>query len=287
MTSEFRAGVRQRRVGRKVRAWREALGLTGAAAAKAMKWSPAKLSKLENATQPVNPVDVLAFGLTFHIDEDERTRLYYDAQRAVEPGWWHAYDDTELTESGQDYVELESEASVLRTFTLDVVPSILRTPEYVGALVRADLPDVGEDIVRRRIEITDRRQELLRSDKSLQVDAVLTEGALRTEVGGPDVLRDQLATLAKLADLPNVSIRVVPFSVGAYPAMGSPFDILTFDETNYEDVVYLDSAGSGVLFQDSTTVGRYMLRFVGVREIALDVSTSRAMIARAAETAGR
>jgi transcriptional regulator with XRE-family HTH domain len=287
VVNEFRAGARVRRIGRKVRAWREGLSLTGAAAAKEMNWSPAKLSKLENAAQPIQAVDVLAFGLAFHIDEQERTQLYYDALRAAKPGWWQAYDENDLAEVARDYVELESEASVLRSFKLDLIPGILQTPEYAAAIMRAALPEVSDEMVRRRIEIRDRRQDRLRAEQSLRVDAVLTEAVLRTEIGGPDVLRDQLARLVKLAEMPNVTIRIIPFSAGAYPAIGSPFTVLAFDEEHYDDVAYLESIGYGLLFEDPATVRQYMLNFVGVQSIALSPQESSAMLVRAAEAAGR
>jgi hypothetical protein len=57
-----------------------------------------------------------------------------------------------------------------------------------------------------------------------------------------EVMREQLAHIAVIAERPNVDVQVVPFSEGAY-AGTSPFVILGFE--GEDDVVYLETmAGS-------------------------------------------
>jgi transcriptional regulator with XRE-family HTH domain len=280
----FRAGVRLRRIGRHLRHWRERAGMRGTEAAARLKWSPSKISKMEHAAQAIMPVDVLALGLVYQVDPEERDRLFEDAQRATQDGWWQEYTEDELIEITRDYLELESEATLLRTFKTDLIPGLLQTPDYAAALARAALPKADEETIRRRIEIREKRQQLLLSGENpLRVVAVLTEGVLRTAVGGSAAMRTQLRQLGEYTDYPNITIQVIPFERGANPAMGSPFDLLGFAEEHYDDVAYVENLSYGLLLEEPATVERYKLHFTGAQIAALDPDDSIAMIAKMAK----
>jgi transcriptional regulator with XRE-family HTH domain len=284
----FRAGVRLRRIGRHLRHWREQAGMRGTDAAARLKWSPSKISKMEHAAQAIMPVDVLALGLIYQVDPGERDRLFEDAQRATQEGWWQEYAEDELIEITRDYLELESEATLLRTFKTDLVPGLLQTSEYATALARTAQPRADEETIRRRVEIREKRKQLLLGGKNpLRIEAVLTEAVLRTAVGGAEEMRTQLHELAVYAKYPHITIHVIPFEAGAYPGMGSPFDLLGFAEEHYDDVAYVENLGYGLLLEDSATVQSYKLHFTGQCEVALDQDASIAMIAKTAKAAGR
>ena len=53
--------------------------------------------------------------------------------------------------------------------------------------------------------------------------AVLSEAVLRREVGGPDVMREQVARLREATSRPNIAVQILPFSAGAHPGMTGPF----------------------------------------------------------------
>lgn len=288
VAESFRAGVRLRRIGRHLRHWREQAGLRGTDAAARLKWSPSKISKMEHAAQAIMPVDVLALGLIYQVDPEDRDRLFEDAQRATQEGWWQEYAEDELIEITRDYLELESEATLLRTFKTDLIPGLLQTPKYAAALAQAALPKADEEIIRRRIEVRmTRQQRLLEGENPLRIEAVIGEAALRTAVGGPATTREQLDGLVEFAKWPNITIQVIPFEAGANPAMGSPFNLLGFAEEHYDDVAYVENLGYGLLLEESATVQSYKLHFTGQREVALDQDASIAMIAKAAKAAGR
>jgi hypothetical protein len=56
----------------------------------------------------------------------------------------------------------------------------------------------------------------------------MSEGALRRQIGGPQVMREQLLHVAKRAEQPNVDVQVLPFEAGAHPSIGLGFTILRF-----------------------------------------------------------
>lgn len=182
-------------------------------------------------------------------------------------GWWDAASRDALVDDALVYVELESEATKVRTFKIDLIDGLLQTGEYAAAVIMANSPRTSDAVVRQRVEARSRRQERLTGSNPIHVDAILTEAALRNQVGGPDVMRRQLERLIGLAELPNVDVRVLP-ATGAYPAMGTPFYVLSF-AGSYPDVGYIELLDKGVYLEEPDDVEPYVVRFAALREVAL------------------
>jgi hypothetical protein len=64
---------------------------------------------------------------------DVLTRLAREARRR---GWWHTYADV-LAEGFEVYVDLEAEASAIRTYESQLVSGLLQTADYASALSSA------------------------------------------------------------------------------------------------------------------------------------------------------
>lgn len=62
--------------------------------------------------------------------------------------------------------------------------------------------------------------------RTLALSAVLDEAVLHRVMGGDAVMNAQLEQIIHAADLPNVTLRVIPFNRGTHPAMDSTFSIL-------------------------------------------------------------
>jgi hypothetical protein len=197
-------------------------------------------------------------------------------------GWWDAVQEDALVNDALTYVELENEATKARTFKIDLIDGLLQTAEYAAAVVRANLPMATEGLVRRRVEARERRQERLTGEDPIHVEAIMAEAALSTRVGGPDVMRRQLNRLRELGALPNISIRVVP-AAGAYPAMGTPFYILSFDD-GYPDIGYVEMLDKGVYLAEPDDVEPYVTKFNALLRVALNEHESDELIR---EIAGR
>jgi len=278
-----------RRIARVLRGWRESTGEQSGAIARRAGWSAAKQSRLETGGQTITPADVMTLALILEVTEDERRAVFNAALTAQEKGWWEELATGALTDDAFDYVELESAATGLTTFKIDLVHGLFQTPEYAAALVRAFVPQADEDTTRRRVAARVRRQDRLVGDRAIEAEVVLAEGALHLRIGGPKVMRAQLNRLLELGELPNVHVRVLPSSAGAHPTMGVGYSILTFggaesDESDESDVVYIELPHKGIYEEGPAAVDPYRLRFAGVREIALAEKESAALIAKIART---
>jgi hypothetical protein len=220
--------------------------------------------------------------LTVDTPETEPNRILASYLAAKKHGWWDAVSNDALVEDAIAYVELESEAVSLRTFKIDLIDGLLQTAEYAAAVVRANLQVASEELVRRRVDARAHRQHRLTGANPLHVEAILTEGALRTQVGGPAVMRRQLEWLLELSALTNVSLRVVP-AVGAYPAMGTPFYILSF-ASGYPDIGYVELLDKGVYLEEPDDVEPYVTKFAGLLRVALNQRKSDELIAEIARS---
>jgi hypothetical protein len=107
------------------------------------------------------------------------------------------------------------------------------------------------------------RQAILDRTDPPRLHAILNEAAILREVGGPDVMAEQMTKLRKAAARPGVTIDVLPMSAGAHAAMGwSTFVILDFpDPTEDPSVVYIDTPSSAAYLQKPAELARYNATF--------------------------
>jgi hypothetical protein len=127
------------------------------------------------------------------------------------------------------------------------------------------------------------RQELLHQEPAVKLWAVLDEAVLRRRIGGAAVMRAQLDRLAEAAEMPHVTIQVLPYDVGEHAALEGSFTILGFARTGEHNVVYLDATTGGVYVEKAQDVERYAAVFDHVRAAALSPKDSVLFITDAAK----
>lgn len=108
---------------------------------------------------------------------------------------------------------------------------------------------------------------------------------MRQQVGGPDVMRAQLDHLIRLVNerTEQIEIRVMPFAAGAHPALGGPFQILSFPSLRLPELVWQEVLTSSDIIDQSTRVADYSVTFEEARERALNSAESLALIRRIAK----
>jgi transcriptional regulator with XRE-family HTH domain len=260
--SEFhpeRAGptVRRMLVGAELRRLRTAKGLSREQAAEAIRASEWKIHRLENGQVSFKERDIVdllrLYGVT---DADEVAGFVVLAREANTPGWWQRYGDV-LPQWFRTYVDLESAASLIRTYEGQLVPGLLQTDDYIRAVVHDASLEPSED-VGRRVRLRMARQTVLTRERPPRLWAVVDEAALRRPVGGREVMRGQLERLIAATKLPNVTLQILPFAGGAHPAMVGAFSILRFADRELPDVVYLEHLTNAVYLDKREEVERYL-----------------------------
>ena len=234
-------------LGAQLRQLREGRGVSREEAGEAIRASGAKISRMERGRVGLKERDVRDL-LTFYgvTDPAEREQILSLVSRATTPGWWHEYGDV-TPRWFEMYLGLEQSASILRTYEAQFVPGLLQTPEYARDVITLGPWSPAE--AERRIELRLRRQRLLTRADAPAFWAVVEETVLRRPAVSEEVLRAQVEHLVRMADLPNVTLQLVPESFGGHPVSGMPFTILRFAEPDLPDVVYLEQL-TGALYLD-------------------------------------
>jgi transcriptional regulator with XRE-family HTH domain len=242
--------VPRRRLGAELRALREQAGLTIDEVAKALECSVSKVSRLETGQGIPYRRDVRdlldRYGIT---DPGRRDRLMRWVREGNRQGWWDDFSDV-LAPDPEDplrpdnlsrYVALEQDASEVRSYEAIVVHGLLQTEDYARAVLNT-LSTADRDATNRLVELRMRRQwRLYAEEDPLILQVVLDEAVLYRSVGGPKVMQAQLARLLTDAQRPNITLRVLPFSVGAHRSVSGSFVVLAFADTDDNDLVYIES----------------------------------------------
>jgi transcriptional regulator with XRE-family HTH domain len=244
-------------VGAQLRQLREAAGITREQAGYAIRASHSKISRLELGRTGFKSRDVAdlltLYGVT---DGTERDCLLSLAEHANSPGWWRPYADL-VPPWFEAYLGLEQAASVVRTYEVQFVPGLLQTPDYARAVILLGHAGAAPADIERRVALRMERQQILHRPDAPSLWAVLDEGALRRPFGAAATMRRQIEHLRAVAELPNVTVQLLPFSVGGHSAAGGPVTILRFAERELPDVVYLEQLISALYLDKPSDTFRY------------------------------
>ncbi|MFY1696984.1 helix-turn-helix domain-containing protein [Solwaraspora sp. WMMA2101] len=279
MTERRSPTVRRRRLGAELRRRRDAAGVTIDAVAERLECSSSKVSRIETGHTTATPRDVRDMLEIYGVTGTEAEELVQIAREARQKGWWHPYS-TVLTGA---YVGFEAAARSVRAYEQQVVPGLLQTADYARAMICAARPDITAEEVDHRVHVRLKRQSLLTQEDQIDVWAVLDEAVLSRPVGGDAVMRAQLHRLVEAADLPNVTLQILPFEVGAHAGMDGTFTILDFPEPSDADVVYAENATGGLFLEKTEELRKYIFIFDHIRAAALTPEESVAMIAKRAK----
>ncbi len=270
--------VRRRLLGAALRRFREQAGYTLEDAARILECDRSKISRIETGQRGVRPKELRELLVEYGVDELRRDALLTVARQAHQAGWWQSYSHV-LSDAYQDFIGLEATAASIWTYEAQLVPGLLQTEDYARAIASASL--VNESLEEREqfVQVRLMRQQVLSRDEPLQFWAILSEGALRQMVGGPEVMQAQLSHLIEIgSDRSNVNLQVLPFAAGAHAATSGPFVIMKFPEAPDLGVVYLEGQTGGIYLESADEVARYTLVFEHLRASALSTSATVRLI---------
>jgi transcriptional regulator with XRE-family HTH domain len=267
--------LRRRQLGMELRRLREAAGVTIDQVAARLECSASKISRIETGQSGASPRDVRDIIDMYHVPAEEAEALLRIAREARQKGWWQLYGAV-LTGA---YVGLEAAADAIRTYEALVVPGLLQTEDYARTMIRAGRPDIDSDEVDKRVRVRMNRQSLLSQSDPLDLWVVLDEAVLHRPVGGRAVMRQQLERLVETAELPTVTLQVLPFAAGAHAGMDGTFTILLYGEDADQNLVFASNAAGGLFLEKDDELSRYAFIFDHLRASALRPEASVAMIA--------
>jgi DNA-binding XRE family transcriptional regulator len=169
--------------------------------------------------------------------------------------------------------EYEANSAVIRQYDGLLVPGLLQTEAYARAgFASAGIAD-GDEFWNERLS----RQAILQGDDPPQLYVLLDQAVISRHSGGRAVMREQLAHLLQLSELPHVVLRIIPWEAGSHMGQDGAFKMMT--SVKGADVVYVEAAHEGRLITDPTKVRSFGLRWERIGARALGEAPSRGLIA--------
>jgi transcriptional regulator with XRE-family HTH domain len=281
VTSSASPTVRRRRLAAELRRLRGSH--TGTTVAKALGWSPAKVSRYElgQGTFPLEEIEKL---LDYYgVIEPRRARLLDLAAEANERAWWYDYADA-LTPEYMEFIGLEAEAASEWEWQMSAIPGLLQTEEYARAVHNAHQQVVlmPPGIFERRVQARLIRQKLLTTrNPPLELSVVIDQSVLLRKVGSREVMAGQLRHLAEMARLPNVDLRILPLE-GETSAMADSFVVFGFspehETSKLGDVVTTEGIENHIYIEGETDTYIFRLFFRAFAAAALSTNGSLELI---------
>jgi transcriptional regulator with XRE-family HTH domain len=266
------SAVRKRRLRNELRKAREAAGMTQSSVAQAMDWSPSKLIRIETGAVNISTNDLRALLSLYEVSADRTKSLIELARAARETPRWNMYKNV-ASPATIAFLGYESSASIVRNFEPLLVPGLLQTEEYARTVIEvaeAERPQHIDALVDMRIQ----RQEILIRHPPTEFHFIMDESAIRRRIGGPGVTRRQLRHLREVAEYPNVTIRIVPFTAGMYPRLRVSYLLLEFPDDEDENVLYVESPLGDSVYReapgewDATNPTHYLEVFWKLEQLA-------------------
>ncbi|MFG2249054.1 helix-turn-helix transcriptional regulator [Spirillospora sp. NPDC048823] len=233
-------------------------GLTGDSVGKLLNCARSSISRLENGEAKLDEKQATVLDDAWHTGGHFSIMVWY-ARQGHDPTWFKSFTD------------FEARASIMRQYSGQLIPALLQTPAYAHALLLAGREPEAKKAVDARIS----RQVILENDNPPELWVLLAETALEVQVGGKEVMREQLAKLLELSERPYVTLRIVPNSAGANPGLDGAFKIIKVKEG---EVAFVEAPNGGRLVADVAEVESFKLRFDRIGAVALPVDSSRNLI---------
>jgi transcriptional regulator with XRE-family HTH domain len=237
------------RLGRRLRELREARGITLATAGAAIQGDGPKVSRQEHAKAYVSPHDLAIYFQLYEVPPEAQPELLDLLVQKRIRHWWQEFAN-DINANLTEMIALEDDAAEALEYQPNVIPGLLQTKHYASAIVGTGFNAYGPDQAEALVTVREMRQRLLREDEPLRYDAIATEAALHFDVGGSDVMREQMRHLIDEMALPNVNFRIVPFSAGRMAAQAAGFTIFKFEDSDDPDAAWMEGVG-GMIPRDS------------------------------------
>ncbi|MFI8996439.1 helix-turn-helix domain-containing protein [Streptomyces sp. NPDC053542] len=175
-----------------------------------------------------------------------------------------------------EYMDHEREAISLSWYEILVVPGLLQTPRYAQAVFRSRVPVLSEDEIEKQVAARIERQDILKRKQPPVTSFVISEAMLRDRLGGDSVYAEQLQHLRNCADLPGLSLQIMPFGVDAHAALDGPFILL--ETPDHEHLAYAETQRGSQFVSHPDEVSILTMKYAMLRTQALNPRDSKGLL---------
>ncbi|MFI8852103.1 Scr1 family TA system antitoxin-like transcriptional regulator [Streptomyces sp. NPDC053499] len=177
---------------------------------------------------------------------------------------------------GEEFLDRERQAVAISSFENQVIPGLLQTESYARAVFDSKVPPSRPDEKEERVTERLKRQEILRRQVPPTVSFVIAQAVFMDRIGGNGVWREQVQHLCEAADLPGLSLQIMPFGRETHAALDGPFVLL--ETPDLEHLGYMETQRGSMLVSDGTEVGILARKYAMLRTQALNVEDSKDLL---------
>ncbi|MFJ2441114.1 Scr1 family TA system antitoxin-like transcriptional regulator [Streptomyces sp. NPDC087658] len=253
-------------VGKLVARFREAAGLTQRELAERVSTHEETIASIEQGRRPLKPD--MAHVLDQLLDTKGALETAVENMPEVDliPAW------------AEQYMDLESEAIALSWFENQVLPGLLQTKNYAKAVFRSKVPILSEEEINAQVTARLKRQEILRRSVPPTASFVISEAILLDRLGGDEVHKETLRHLRTCADLPGITLQVMPLGQQTHAALSGPFIVL--ETADHQHLGYIETQRGSQIIADPDEVSILAQKYAMLRTQALNTEETKRLLDR-------
>ena len=254
--------VAQWQLGRELHQLRAQHRLTITQVAKVLEVTTSTVSRWEAAERVPREKELRQLTRHYELPEQEAESLLQLRRQAGKRGWWQSYD---LEQRYGTFIGLEASASEIEAYTSTVVTGLFQTENYARAIISGVDSSVTADELERQIEVRHERVSQNLDEGGPNMWVILGESAVRQQVGGMAVMREQITHLLELSEHPKITLQVIPHEAGAHVGMVVPTFMILRLPQNGLSTVYVEGYRSNLFLENSEDLRSHEMIFNQLR----------------------
>ncbi|MEW2301691.1 helix-turn-helix transcriptional regulator [Streptomyces sp. NPDC006655] len=177
-----------------------------------------------------------------------------------------------IVQFAQGLVDHEQEAVGILSYESLVVPGLLQTRDYCRAVFGYRYPALGSETSEQWVDARMERQLVWQRERPPVGHFIIEESVLRRNVGGPEVMREQIRQILKYTEPVHMSFQIMPEDRTPHAGLGGPMVLLETPE--HERLTYLEVQRVSFLVDDPDEVSDYHHKYGMLRSQALSPDES-------------
>ncbi|WP_330174285.1 helix-turn-helix transcriptional regulator [Streptomyces sp. NBC_01498] len=178
----------------------------------------------------------------------------------------------------EQFIDTEAEAIAISWYENQVVPGLLQTESYARAVFRNRVPAFTADEIIRRTTARIERQSIFAREEPPTCSFVISEAVLHDRLGDEETYREQLRHLRESADLPWLTLQIMPFGRNTHAGLNGPFVLMETPE--HQHVAYIENQRGSLFVEDPDEVSILARKYAMLRTQALNPEHTKGLLDR-------
>ncbi|MDI3408434.1 helix-turn-helix domain-containing protein [Streptomyces cavernicola] len=251
-------------VGRLLALFRQVAGLTQADLAERLVIAEATIAAIEQGRRPLLP------DLARTLDQ------LLDTKGALAVAVENMPEIDQFPLFAEEYIEQERNAIALSWYDALVIPGLLQTSDYARTLLQQRVPAYDEDEITTKVAGRIDRQVIFQRKDPPTASFVVWEPALRMAFTEPLVRAEQLRHLRTMADLPGVTLQILPLDAEENAGDAGSFTLL--ETPDHQHLAYTESQRGSQWVSDPDEVSILARKYAMLRSQALSPKATKGLL---------